>query len=421
MSTLPMHDQLNSASGLGASIMAMADELARHSDEPGGLTCAYLTAAHRAAAAQLLAWMQAAGMQAHIDVVGNVVGRLPGKPGGKTLLTGSHYDTVRNGGKYDGRLGILLPIAVAALLRARGEQLDFDLEVIGFAEEEGVRFASTFLGSSAVVGQYNHAVLDLRDADGTSMRAALLAAGHDPAGIDALARDPATLLGFLEVHIEQGPVLLHRDLPVGIVTSIAGSRRYLVELEGRAGHAGTTPMTMRRDAAAAAAEMVLAIERRCTGQAALVGTVGKLEVVDGSINTVPGRCRFSIDVRAADDATRDAAVDDILQTMHASAARRDIVLTVTPVMQAAAAPCDATLMARIEAAVQRAGVAPLRLLSGAGHDAMMLARLIPVGMLFVRCGNGGISHHPDEIMSAADADLAARIFLDVLRHFTTAP
>jgi len=405
---------------LGAAILAMAEDLARFTDEPDGLTCAYLTPAHQATAALLRDWMQAAGMRAHIDAVGNVVGTLAGRRHGqadnRTLITGSHYDTVRNGGKYDGRLGIVLLIAIAALLQETGESLDFDLELVGFAEEEGVRFASTFLGSSALVGRFDPALLEARDAAGISMRTAIIEAGHDPAAITRLARDPNTLIGFLEVHIEQGPVLLDRGLPVGIVNAIAGSRRFLVELTGLASHAGTTPMTMRRDAATAAAEMVLAIEQRCSGIPSLVGTVGQLQVPGGSVNTIPGSCRFSIDVRAATDATRDAAVQDIEATLQAIAARRQIGLQITPVMQAAAVPCDPTMIDRLEAAVMRAGVPPLRLLSGAGHDAMMMARAMPMGMLFVRCGHGGISHHPAETMTAADADIAARIFLDVLRH-----
>jgi N-carbamoyl-L-amino-acid hydrolase len=402
----------------GQAIMDWAEELGAISDDTGALTCAYLTPAHRATAARLADWMRAAGMAVTIDAVGNVTGRYAASaPGAKVLLTGSHYDTVRNGGKYDGRLGILAPLAVVRHLHASGRRLPFHLDVIGFAEEEGVRFRSTFLGSSALAGRFDPAVLEQRDAGGVTMRAALEQAGHDPAAIPALARDPASLLGYLEIHIEQGPVLLEHGLPLGVVTAIAGSARYLVELEGLAGHAGTTPMTMRRDAAAAAAEIVLLVERRCgppADAAGLVGTVGQLAVPDGSVNVVPGRCRLSLDIRAPGDAVRQAAVRDILDGIEAVCARRRIGVRVEPLLDAAAVPCAPWLMDRLGAAVERAGLPRLDLPSGAGHDAMAIAAVTDVAMLFTRCGNGGISHNPLETMTADDAELAARVLLDVL-------
>ncbi|WP_296946444.1 allantoate amidohydrolase [uncultured Massilia sp.] len=403
----------------GPAIMDWAERLGAISDDAAGLTCAYMTEAHRRTARQLAAWMTQAGMDAHVDAVGNVVGRYAAAdPAARTLLTGSHYDTVRNGGKYDGRLGILLPLAIVRHLHARGERLPFHLEVIGFAEEEGVRFRSTFIGSSAVAGRFDMAVLDLADADGVTMRAALQAAGHEPdaAAIAALARDPASLLGYVEVHIEQGPVLLERGLPLGVVAAIAGSSRYLVELEGTASHAGTTPMGMRRDAAAAAAEIVLLVERRCADGSALVGTVGQLAVPDGSVNVVPGRCRLSLDIRAADDGARLAAVRDVLDGIAGICARRGIGHRVETLVEAAAVPCAPRLMAQLGAAVERAGLPAFALPSGAGHDAMALAPLTDVAMLFTRCGNGGISHNPLETMTADDADVAAAVLLDFLRN-----
>ncbi|WUR14414.1 allantoate amidohydrolase [[Empedobacter] haloabium] len=400
----------------GPRIMQWAEELAQWSDDADGLTCAYLTQAHRRTATQLAEWMRAAGMQVTIDAVGNVVGRYPcDAPEAKTLITGSHYDTVRNGGKYDGRLGILLPLAIVHELHARGEKLPHHLEVIGFAEEEGVRFRSTFLGSNAVAGRFDMDLLEAADAAGVTMRDALVAAGHDPAAIPAIARDPAGVLAYVEVHIEQGPVLLERGLPLGVVTAIAGSSRYLVELTGLASHAGTTPMTMRQDAAAAAAEIVLLVEQRCGGVPALVGTVGQLQVPSGSVNVVPGACRLSLDIRAADDAVRLAAVDDILRGIEAICARRRIEFALEPIVQAAAAPCAPWLMDQLGAAVERQGLPRFDLLSGAGHDAMAMAALTDVAMLFTRCGNGGISHNPLETMTADDADLAAQVLLDFLR------
>ncbi|UVW29627.1 allantoate amidohydrolase [Massilia sp. H6] len=403
----------------GPQVMAWAEQLGAISDSPDVLTCAYLTPAHQRTAAQLLQWMREAGMDAHIDAVGNVVGRYAAaQPEAKTLLTGSHYDTVRNGGKYDGRLGILLPIALARHLAQRGERLPFHLEVIGFAEEEGVRFRSTFLGSSAVTGRFSPILLEQHDSEGVSMREALVAAGHDPAAIAGIARDPAALLGFVEVHIEQGPVLLERGLPVGVVTAIAGSSRYLVELGGVASHAGTTPMGMRRDAAAAAAEIVLLVEARCAGRGSLVGTVGQLEVPSGSVNVIPGQCRLSLDIRAASDEDRLAAVDEILAGISAICARRGIDEKLWKLVQADAAPCAPRLMERLGQAIEASGLPRYDLCSGAGHDAMQMAQITDVAMLFTRCGNGGISHNPLETMTADDAEIAGQVLLAFLRELS---
>jgi allantoate deiminase/N-carbamoyl-L-amino-acid hydrolase len=401
----------------GPQVMDWAETLGAISDSPDNLTCAYMTPAHQRTASQLRDWMIEAGMDAHVDAVGNVVGRYAAaQPDAGTLVTGSHYDTVRNGGKYDGRLGILLPIAMVRHLYERGERLPFHLEVVGFAEEEGVRFRSTFLGSSAITGRFDPALLEQQDSEGRSMRAALAAAGHDPAAIPAIARDPASLLGFVEVHIEQGPVLLGRGLPVGVVTAIAGSSRYLVELVGVASHAGTTPMGMRRDAAAAAAEIVLLVEERCSARGSLVGTVGQLEVPSGSVNVIPGQCRLSLDIRAATDEERLAAVDDILAGISAICARRGIEEKLWKLVEADAAPCSPRLMDRLGAAIEAAGLPRFELLSGAGHDAMEMANITEVAMLFTRCGNGGISHNPLETMTADDAEVAGDVLLEFLRH-----
>ena len=405
----------------GPTIMQWSETLASWSDSPDNLTCSYLTDAHQKTAAQLAEWMRAAGMSVHIDAVGNVAGRyLSDVPGAKTLMTGSHYDTVRNGGKYDGRLGILLPIAIVRHLHERGEKLPFDFEIVAFAEEEGVRFKSTFLGSNAVIGKFDLALLENTDADGISMRDAIAAAGHDVAAIPAIGRDPSRLLGYVEVHIEQGPVLLERDLALGVVTAINGSSRYLVELSGLASHAGTTPMTMRRDAAAAAAEVLLLVERRCGQGTSLVGTVGQLQVPDGSVNVIPGACKLSLDIRAADDAVRLAAVADVLDGIAKICARRQIEAEVRQVVSASAAPCAPWLMRQLGAAVERSGLPRFELASGAGHDAMAMAGITDVAMLFTRCGNGGISHNPLETMTADDADIGARVLLDFLRNFTAA-
>ncbi|QJD94171.1 allantoate amidohydrolase [Duganella dendranthematis] len=413
-----LNDLLAVQLDFGPAIMQWSEDLAAWSDDENALTCAYMTPAHRQTAAQLLEWMREAGMDAHIDAVGNVAGVYRSdSPNAKTLITGSHYDTVRNGGKYDGRLGILLPIAIVRHLHQRGEKLPFHLEVIGFAEEEGVRFKSTFLGSTAITGRFDLSLLDQTDADGVSMRDALLAAGHDVARIPDIARNPSDLLGFVEVHIEQGPVLLERDLPLGVVTAIAGSSRYLLELTGLASHAGTTPMNMRKDAAAAAAEIVLLVEQRCAQAPSLVGTVGQLQVPNGSVNVIPGACKLSLDIRAADDAVRLAAVKDVMDGIAAICARRQIEFTLQPLLNASAAPCAPRLMQQFGDAIERAGLPRFDLLSGAGHDAMAMAAITDVAMLFTRCGNGGISHNPLETMTADDADIAARVLLDFLRSY----
>lgn len=415
---LRLNDLLDVRLAFGPAIMRHCETLAGYSDSSYNLTCAYMTPAHQQTAAQLATWMREAGMQVTIDAVGNVVGRYESNaPGAKTLMTGSHYDTVRNGGKYDGRLGIVLPIAVVRHLHEQGEQLPFHVEIVGFAEEEGVRFKSTFLGSTAVTGKFDLFLLEQRDADGVSMRDALGAAGHDATTIGAIARDPADLLGYLEVHIEQGPVLLERDLPLGVVTAIAGSSRYLVKLNGLASHAGTTPMTMRRDAASAAAEIILLVEQRCNQGEALVGTVGQLNVPNGSVNVIAGACLLSLDIRAASDGVRQAAVDDILDGINTICARRQVDVELELLLAASAAPCAPWLMAQLETAVGAVDVVPYALLSGAGHDAMAMAAITDVAMLFTRCGNGGISHNPLETMTADDADIAAQALLHFLRNF----
>ena len=405
---------------LGDEIMAMHERLARHSDEADALTCTYLRPAHRATAQRIRDFMRAAELDTEIDAIGNVVGRWRcGVPGSKMLITGSHYDTVVNGGRYDGRLGILLPIACVIELRQRGLALPYDLEIVAFADEEGVRYKSTFLGSSALAGTFDMRLLDAVDDDGIALRDALRQAGHEPQCIAAIARDPSSVAAYVEVHIEQGPVLLDANRALGVVTAIAGSVRMLVSIHGLAGHAGTVPMALRRDAAAAAAEIVLAVEQRCGTAAGLVGTVGKLDVPGGAINVIPGRCELSIDIRAGDDALRDAAVRDVLAAIERIGAHRNVRIDVRRVLEAAGVPCAPALQRQFAAAITRlTGFAdPLHLPSGAGHDAMKMAALAPVGMLFVRCGNGGISHHPDETLSAADAETAARVFNDFLLRF----
>ncbi len=359
--------------------------------------------------------MSAAGLNTKIDVVGNVIGRYASTtPSAKTLIIGSHYDTVTNAGKYDGRLGILTGLVAAEQLIRSRHQLPFHLDVVGFAEEEGVRFSAPYLGSSAMSGRFDPSILQRRDKDGVSLDALLKQEGVELSAINALARPTETLRGYLEIHIEQGPVLLQRHLPVGIVTSIAGVARFRIDITGVAGHAGTVPMPLRHDAAAAAAEIILAVERRCSATETLVGTVGQLTIPQGQINVIPGRCELSLDVRAAEDAIRDAAIADILSTIHDIEQRRGITVNITEIARHAAAPCAASMQSAFAQAVVREGHVPFYLGSGAGHDAEQFSGVTDIGMLFVRCGNGGISHSPLETVSADDVNIAVRVLLDVI-------
>jgi N-carbamoyl-L-amino-acid hydrolase len=408
-------DKFGEQPELGNQVWDWAERLAAHSEPPyaerGELTVTYLSDAHRAVAQRLAHWMRAdCGFdEVEIDAVGNVVGIYHAADrGAQRLLTGSHYDTVRNAGKYDGRLGILVPMACVRELVRAGRRLPFALEVVGFAEEEGQRYKATFLGSSALVGDFDPAWLEQQDADGVTLRAAMEHAGLCVADVARLARDPARYLGFIEVHIEQGPVLNALNLPLGVVTSINGSVRFQGEIVGMASHAGTTPMGQRRDAAAAAAELVLAMERHGGSAPGLVATVGMLEVPSGSINVVPGRCRFSLDIRAPTDAVRDACAREVLAELDAICARRGLRHRTEETMRAAAAPSAPPWQARWEAALQALGLPLQRMPSGAGHDAMKLHARMPQAMLFVRGENAGISHNPLESSTSHDMELAVR-------------
>lgn len=413
-----LNDKFGVRPELGEQLWDWAADLAQHSDDAEWLTCTYGTPAHTAVAEQLMAWMRGCGFdEVSRDAVGNVVGIYHGGTE-QRLLTGSHYDTVRRAGRFDGRLGILAPMLVVRELHAQGRRLPFGLEVVGFAEEEGQRYAATFLASSALIGSFDPAWLEQTDAMGVTLRDAMRAAGL-PGTLDAIAsckRDPSRYLGFVEVHIEQGPVLDSLDLPLGVVTSINGSRRYIGEIVGVASHAGTTPMNQRRDASAGAAELILFCEQRAAVPD-VVATVGILEVPSGSINVIPGRCRFSLDLRATTDTARDALDADVRAKLAEICERRGLSFMLRPTMAANAAPSDATAQARWEAAVGALGLPLHRLPSGAGHDAMKLHELLPQAMLFVRGGNGGISHNPLESVTADDADLAIHAFkllLDLL-------
>jgi hydantoinase/carbamoylase family amidase len=390
--------------------MERCDALAAFTEDDGALTRRFATPALREASEAVREWMAAAGMAVREDAAGNLIGRYDGSdPGAGTLILGSHLDTVRDAGRYDGALGVLVGIAAVARLAEREERLPFALEVYAFSDEEGTRFGTAYLGSAAVAGRFDYAWLARRDGDGTTMADALRAYGSDPGALAGARRDPGDLIGYVEVHIEQGPVLERADVPVGIVESIAGQTRWDVELRGQAGHAGTVPMDGRRDALCAAAELVLAVEAAGRAGAGLVATVGELDVLPGAANVIPGAARLSVDVRHGDDAERREAVAHLKSETEWIAAQRAVEVATVPRFEHDAVCCDPGLVAALEHAVSARGLEPMRLVSGAGHDAVQLAALAPVAMLFVRCA-GGVSHDPAE--SVAEGDVA--VALDVL-------
>ena len=420
-----LNDKFGVTPSLGNDVWDWQEKLSAHTDpgyaELGQLTVTYLTDAHRACAQRISHWMHDCGFdEVSIDAVGNVVGRYHAvSMSAKTLLTGSHYDTVRNGGKYDGRLGIFVPMACVRELKRQNKRLPFHIEVVGFAEEEGQRYKATFLGSGALIGQFDPAWLDQQDADDITMRQAMQHAGLCIDDIPKIKRQADDYLGFVEVHIEQGPVLNELNIPLGIVTSINGSVRYACEVIGTACHAGTTPMNRRSDAAAAVAELILFAEQRAAQDGDSVATVGQLLVPNGSTNVVPGRCQFTLDMRAPTNAQRDAMANDILVQFKAICERRQVRYTLEETMRAAAAPSAPAWQQRWEQAVDSLGVPLHRMPSGAGHDAMKLHEVMPQAMLFVRGENSGISHNPLESSTNDDMQLAVDTFTQLLNQLST--
>ncbi len=404
--------------GLGDEIVRRIDALAAISETPDHLTRVFLSKEHRAAAELLVGWMQQAGMLVRIDAIGNVCGRYEGlEPGAPCLMLGSHYDTVRDAGKWDGPLGVITAIACIGGLHRRGIRLPFAIEIVAFADEEGTRFASTLLGSRAVAGTFVDGALTGRDRDGITMRDAMVAFGLDPDRIGSAARRPDELLAYLELHIEQGPVLEAEALPVGVVTVIAGATRLAVTLRGIAGHAGTVPMAMRRDALTGAAECVVAVERLCRGDGGgLVGTVGIINAAPGAGNVIPGLVSFTVDIRAPTDAHRKAAVAGITAEIERIAKARGLDLTIDLTHENRTAPCAMWLQEQIADAISAEGYRVLALPSGAGHDGMAMIDIADIAMLFVRCRDG-ISHNPAEHVEPADVEAGARVLLRVIENF----
>jgi allantoate deiminase len=406
------------ASPLGDEIVGRIHQLAAISETPDKLTRIFLTPEHRTAADLIMTWMREAGMTAKLDAIGNVCGRYEGeRPGLPGLMLGSHYDTVRDAGKWDGPLGVITAISCVADLNKRARRLSFAIEVVAFADEEGVRFASTLLGSRAVAGTFNERVLTSKDEAGTSMREALVQFGLEPDHIGAAARVRGELLAYIELHIEQGPVLEAENLPVGVVTAIAGATRLAAKLTGMAGHAGTVPMALRRDALAGAAECICAIEQLCReDDGGLVGTVGYIHAMPGATNVIPGQAHFTIDMRAPTDLRRNRSVSEMVRRVEAIAKRRTLDLQLDVTHENRTVPCALWLKAQVAEAVAAEGYPVFELASGAGHDGMAMVDVADVAMLFVRC-RGGISHHPDEHVEPADADAGARVLLRLIENF----
>jgi len=403
---------------LGQEIVRRINALAAISETSSDLTRIFLTPEHRASADLILSWMREAGMRAHLDAIGNVCGRYEGeRPGLPCLMLGSHYDTVRDAGKWDGPLGLVTAISCVADIHRRGQPLPFAIEVTGFADEEGVRFASTLLGSRAIAGTFDESLLGVKDSAGISMRDALSQFGLDPDHVGAAARARSELLAYVELHIEQGPVLESQDLPVGVVTAISGATRLAVKLIGMAGHAGTVPMLLRRDALAGAAECITAIEAFCrTDESGLVGTVGYIHATPGATNVIPGQVSFTIDIRAPTDAHRKLAVADIVRQIENIAKRRKLVLQIDVTHENRTVPCAPWLKRQVADAIAGEGHRVFELPSGAGHDGMAMIDIADVAMLFVRC-RGGISHHPDEHVDVADAGAGAKVLLRLIENF----
>lgn len=407
MSRQPRH-------ALAARILSRLDQLAELTSTPGKITRLYLTREHRAAVELVTRWTEEAGLSVELDAAGTVVGRCEGKVStARTLLIGSHIDTVRNAGRYDGCLGVVLAIEAMAELKRLGKVLPYAVEVLAFGDTEGVRFPGALTASRAVAGSLTADWLESTDADGITVAQALRSFGCQPQRIGDVARKSNDLLGYVEVHIEQGPVLEAEGLGIGVVTAISGASRFNIEVRGKAGHAGTQPMHMRKDALTGAAEMMLAVEQVGRATAGLVATVGEAIVFPGTANVVPGLVNLTLDIRSSVDRVRRQGVQEIERLMKAIARRRGLTVKLFESHDEKAVTCDQRLIRHFTTAAEAVGAPTIGLPSGAGHDGLAISKLCPVGMLFVRC-KGGISHHPDEAVMAEDVEVATRVLLQFL-------
>lgn len=412
--------RMSSNDALGQRLMERLDQAAAFSQPGAGVTRLFCSDEHRRLLPLLETWMTQAGLTPELDAAGTLVGRSPRALAGEpTLILGSHQDTVTEGGKYDGMLGVVLPLLALEALRAQGVELDYGVEVVAFGDEEGTRFQSTLVGSRALAGTFDPAMLDARDSDGIRLGEALAAFGGDPRRLSSLARDPGKTLGFVEVHIEQGPVLEQEGLAVGVVTALTGIERHRISVIGKAGHAGTTPMAGRHDALVGASEMIMEADRWLSAGEELVGVVGKLDVRPNAVNVIPAEVLFTLELRSPERAKRLAGRERILHAMKDIASRRGLGLDIEPTYQAEGVPCADWLIEALEAACTATGEPTRRLFSGAGHDGLAMHDLTDIGMLFVRCRDG-LSHHPDEAISAADAEAATRLIMAMLKAMPAA-
>lgn len=422
--------QLTLSPAAAARIMPRIEELAAISESTDGLTRRFASVEHRRANNLVANWMADAGMSTKEDAIGNIVGRYEANSdanssnesgaNAKAIMLGSHLDTVIDAGRFDGMLGVLSALACVETLHENSIRLPYAIEVIGFADEEGVRYQSTFLGSRAVSGEFNAGVLDRIDTDGIRFSDALTTFGQDATRIPSAKRSPDELLAYIELHIEQGPVLEVEDQAAGAVSGIAGATRLNIMLEGLAGHAGTVPMNLRQDALAAAAQCIALVEQQCHGHAGLVGTVGRINVQPGAGNVIPGNAQFSIDIRAQDDDLRTNKVDFLLAEMTNLCKERNIKIEIDRMHDASTVTCSDHILMNIEQALIDEGIRPIVVPSGAGHDAAAMAAITPVGMVFVRC-KGGISHHPDESVTDSDARQGANVLFRTVQNLCAAP
>ncbi|MGM0823509.1 MAG: allantoate amidohydrolase [Pseudomonadota bacterium] len=404
---------------IGQYLLSCLDEAAQHSQPGDGVTRLFCSPEHRQVLPLIEQWMTRAGLTPELDAAGNLVGRCPKALSGEpTLIMGSHQDSVVEGGKYDGMLGIAVPLVALEALRHAGVRLPYGVEVVAFGDEEGVRFPTTLVGSRALAGTTDPQQLEARDKHGISLREALRSFGVDPDGIPALGRDPANTLGYLEVHIEQGPRLEQRDHAVGIVTALTGIERHHVTVSGKAGHAGTTPMPGRQDALVGASEMVLAVDSVLQTTEGLVGVVGQLDVHPNAVNVIPASVTFTVELRSPQSDTRQYGREAVQAALQEVAGRRGLTLSMDNTYQAEGAHCAEWIMRGLEQACTAVEQPCERMFSGAGHDGLAMQDLTDIGMIFVRCKDG-LSHHPDESISAEDGEAAVRVIMAFLQQLDT--
>lgn len=400
----------------GQKIFTLLEEAAKYSEPGPGVTRVLGSAEHKALLPELEKWMQDAGLQTHLDAAGNLIGRFSSSvPSDKTFIIGSHQDTVIQGGKYDGMLGIIAPLMALKELHEEKVSIPCNVELIAFSDEEGVRFPTTLIGSSPLAGRFDMKNLNLKDKDGITLKQALLEIGGRPDEIPELVRDPEKTVGYLEMHIEQGPVLESEGLPVGIVSAITGIERHSVTIEGQAGHAGTIPMELRKDALVGAAEIVGMVDRICKENDKMVGVVGSLNVTPNAVNVVPGKVELTIELRSPESQIRVSARKDLISLMEKRMSEMGIGISHHMTYSQDEVKCSQKIQDGLEKAIKAQNLKPRYLFSGAGHDGLAMSYLTDIGMLFVRCKNG-TSHHPDESITMEDAQTASNVVKEFIKN-----